>query len=233
MITNDQTFIESAWIPHDGGPCPIPWAKEGEWEWRLGCNTSKAGHIALLDALEDQNWQHQNFHRRITSYRLTHGWIKVVDEKILVAVNAGDEKRFRNREIDTFMWDHEPGLVARDIVAVRHTKPREITTQEDKILNDALKASVKIIKQPKIHISKEGLAIAWSEKDCAYMPVAKYQLVTVKETEKQRLTREVSTAYFAKLHAKQEPVRLLTDDGITAIAAAALVEHDKVWPRKI
>ncbi len=24
--------MDAEWIKHDGGECPIPWAKEGEWE---------------------------------------------------------------------------------------------------------------------------------------------------------------------------------------------------------
>lgn len=52
------------------------------------------------------------------------------------------------------------------------------------------------------------------------------------ETEKQRLTREAYTRYKAS-HPEPHPVSMIGEEQINEIAAAALIEHDKVWPVRL
>lgn len=69
--------LEDGWIPHDGGPCPIPWAKAGEWEFRMRTRTS---HLCTGSS-ERFRWGHRKDAGDIIAYRLTNGWVPVVGGK--------------------------------------------------------------------------------------------------------------------------------------------------------
>lgn len=64
MDTNNE------WINHDGGPCPIPWAKAGEWEGNQ--DDGMPGCLGAAPAA-GYSW------RVIKCYRLTDGRIPVIN----------------------------------------------------------------------------------------------------------------------------------------------------------
>jgi hypothetical protein len=66
------------WIKHEPGPCPIPNAKAGEWEYKTAVNPT--GWKAIADA---KNYSTAWHHGTITHYRLLKpavDWQAIADE---------------------------------------------------------------------------------------------------------------------------------------------------------
>lgn len=128
------------WIKHDGGPCPIPWAKKGEYEAKRADGLL---YSSMIDANEIQSWEemHIAIETQITDYRLTQGWLPVKGDGTIpagiVEAKAGEfEVKYRSGAvylsyIEPKKWvphfDHT-GVSYADIVAVRLV--------QKKVLND-------------------------------------------------------------------------------------------------
>lgn len=76
---------DDGWIKHDGGPCPIPWAKVGEFEAKRfdGMTYGKG-----INASAIQSWETMHIAKetQIIAYRLTGGWIPIVGGKCPQAI---------------------------------------------------------------------------------------------------------------------------------------------------
>jgi hypothetical protein len=112
--------MNTGWIKHDGGPCPIPWAKEGEFVYRdIGNGIMKtAGYPAA-----ELHWP------AIDEYKLTNGWVPILNGKCFEA-SGWAAKTWEYREPDgkvkVGLSDINNGGVWSIAVAVRRIAPVEV-----------------------------------------------------------------------------------------------------------
>lgn len=91
------------WIKHDGGPCPIPWAKNGELQVKF-----RDGQIGLDASQFVGWWEHESGYddNEIIAYRLTDGWHPVKGDgtipEAIKGAKAGEwEYKMRKGDINT------------------------------------------------------------------------------------------------------------------------------------
>jgi hypothetical protein len=191
--------MESEWIPHYGGECPIHWAKVGEYELKFTCGSLYTPRN--MDAVKCF-WDSD-----IIAWRLTNGWTPVIDERmpleLIAAKSAEWEYRNRNGEVNkacSSPWQHafDDNNSPYDIVAVRLLKKAEKPAPQTLNIEEMLAAPART--------SDAYLRFRSSQRG--------------KEA-------------LAQIGKSQEPqFKPLGEDAINDIAAAALREHDNLWPRK-
>lgn len=142
---------EEGWLPHDGSECPIPWAKEKEYEVK-----GRNGQIilAMVPANNPIIWSHVFGAQNVIGYRLTDGWIPVVGEKCptqIAEALAGEwEWKLKNGETynpnipANFMeWDRlNPNIVAVRLIkqpSMSEILDRSLLTSSSKIADGKLK----------------------------------------------------------------------------------------------
>lgn len=124
-----QEKADDGWIKHDGGECPIPWARAGEFEHRL-----RNGEIRQKEDANRPSWSHpwgedEDPAYDIIAYRLTDGWIPVVGWKCPFDLAKFGEHKVEIRWRDDSLWigHHAVKLICcagweGSIVAVRLIK---------------------------------------------------------------------------------------------------------------
>lgn len=190
------------WIPHNGANNPIEWAKAGEFEYQEGRNSFSFAFSTDLPAIK-YHW------RFVTFYRLTDDWIYVLgDGTIPEAIRGAEVGEWEMRRRNGFKGTPpvKPGFYKSFWLHLGF--PSDIV-------------AVRLVKNEQdrhIRLAEAELKTASSE---AGKP----------ETEKQRLTREAWERYKAR---KPDPIPFapMHENEMFEIAAAALAEHDKIWPRK-
>jgi len=253
MKPNEHDFIEAPWIPHDGGSCPIPWAREGEFEAENDLIICRNDLRAI-----SITWS------CVTRYRLTNGWIpcngKTMPKELKGVKTREYEIRWRKPEYFTsnvarepYEWNWEHLGTGGDIMAVRIIKLREEVVAIRRIrkqIPDELKEVLHKINQKLIEPVKhlienqtdqtEGLRVSKEKQSIQENIDATRKSITQRpswmktplfETEKQRLTREAWLRYKAK-NPDPIPFHPLGEDKIFSIYAEASQEHDKIWPIK-
>lgn len=131
--------MESEWIKHDGGECPIPWAKAGEFQVSF-FDEGKRDH---LDASQI-HWPSVN----VIAYRLTDGWIPVIGWKCPQAVGWRPgtwELKRQDGVVKIGEFKPDDSNWGPYVVALRLIKQ-----PSDQLLRDALKYSVHIINTGKL-----------------------------------------------------------------------------------
>jgi len=136
------------WIEWDGGECPIPWAKAGEFEVKF--RDGSLNEDKCMDAIDwGSCWEKDNVCDDIVAYRLLDGWIPIVDEKCPdvskgwksgeydIKISCGDTKDF------SFTSEFKPW----DIVAIRRIEKKKAT--------DSIKESLKRIGEVPLEFSEE------------------------------------------------------------------------------
>jgi hypothetical protein len=209
---------DDGWIKHDGGECPIPWAKSGEFDVQL-----RGGFIENISAPELVSWQDAFQEASIIAYRLTDGWIPVKGDGTIPAQIKGA----KSGEWEYKLACGKTGFSCDIAIASNRWWTQAKTNDPYRVV------AVRLVKQIPDEL-KEGMRKA-SEKNIKLAE----QLIEnqtrglrqAQETEKQRLTREAWTRYKAA-HPDPVPVPALGESGIEAIFTKAFWEHDKHWPRK-
>ena len=97
---------EASWIPHDGGPCPIPWAKAGEYEVVFYQHGFK--HPYRPEAISADIF----INNSISHYRLTDGWIPIINGKCLQVIGW---------QAGTWEWRNASGEVTTGITTIYPT----------------------------------------------------------------------------------------------------------------
>jgi hypothetical protein len=232
--------INDGWIPHDGGDCPIPWAKAGGFELKV-----RNGGLISTKGVRDLLWSHGGRAYDIMAWRLTDGWIPVIGGNMPKEIEGAKKGEFELRfESGTIMLASHPAKylyfettsVSR-IVAVRLVKRSQPVITTGPYHNPLNDFSVQQA-EPTLHdvLDAAGFGRGGKHKeigiDLASGPDRAVYSKPLKETAKQRLTREAYQAYKARFP-KVSPFRQLSEEDQMSIAAAALREHDKKWPRKL
>lgn len=116
------------WITHDGGECPIPWAKAGEFEVK-----GRNGQIVVAQAPASLRciWDHLYDQSDVIAYRLTDGWIPIIGGKLPVEVQSGDHLRYADGAIVECLsnWCKDR-RVRNDLVAVRPSEKSSTLGQQ-------------------------------------------------------------------------------------------------------
>ena len=139
--------MDAEWIKHDGGECPIPWAKEGEWEALRMDGSPRNFGCPQGNARESFCWKHEGFSVDIAHYRLTDGWIPILNG--VCPFNAGHgewEWKERSGNTNKFPAEETAKITkhywgntgsAAEIVAVRLIKQSvECSTLDDYEVTD-------------------------------------------------------------------------------------------------
>jgi hypothetical protein len=188
--------LESEWIPHSGGGCPISWAKAGEYDIAF-----RNGDIHLDSKFppKDWRWVATNTSMDIVAWRLTDGWIPALGGKIPKEIEGakagewewrrGDGRIFQANYRAEQTYSNGWGI---EIVAVRLVKRSQ--QQVEPTLHDVLVAA-------------------------GFGSGGKYG-----EAAQQRLTREAYERYKARFP-KVSPFRPLGETGIDECAALACKDH--------
>ena len=113
------------WITHEGGPCPIPWAKAGEFEYFLGGFSKISPHDAIKLLWHD-----------IRRYCLTNGWLPLLNGKCpAAAANWKEGERewkdssgnIHVEKIDTrIIYDWHSIIAVRKIQQAKTKEPEQI-----------------------------------------------------------------------------------------------------------
>jgi hypothetical protein len=212
-IKKDDSIF--GWIQCTSAECPIPWAKKGEYEveWN-GILQSWANNLDANEAYWGLGFK----------WRLTNRWIPILGgicpEQIKDAKAGEWEYRCRNVSV-----------VGRPICDVRNFRPEyfgSCGTNTDIVAVRLIEQSVKTVSdyargvtQPIVNGPSQTARVM-----CASIGQSK------QETPQQRLTREAWMRYKAK-HPDSIPFRPLGEEEMNGIAAAALREHDKIWPKRM
>lgn len=225
------------WIQCTDDKCPIPWAKKGEYEVMWIVVEAVQSWPLNLDANE-VNW-HESFR-----WRLTDGWIPVLGgmcpEQVKRAKGGEWELRYRDGEVkrpkfapldisrSRVFW--EAMDMKSDVVAVRLIKKPIVNGAGQKPLDWVIGDIKECVRHPATPSTHRAAYIEAIQR-AGLLPTFTSGTASV-ETEKQRLTREAWLRYKAK-HPDPIPFRPLGEDEMNEIAAAALREHDRIWPRKV
>lgn len=212
---------DDGWIKHDGRDiCPIPWCPAGAWEYK-----ARNGRVfSELPEPTAYKWGHWDIDRDgeedIVAFRLTNNWIYVPGDgtipEAIRGAKAGEWEYKLSNSVTVIVdvcavnelshwFKHEHD--SRDIVAVRLVK----TSAQEKVEKAVREASEKSAELARKLIENQKPRAA--------------------ETDQQRRTREDYLAYKAK-HPDPIPFTPMRENEQYEIAAAALAEHDKYWPRK-
>lgn len=131
-----ESSMKDTWIPHHGGPCPVPWAREGELDVKFRYGRGRGGKRA-----DQWFWEHYGSDADIIAYRLTDDWVPVKGDgtvpKEIEGRKGGEweyrledgEKKVANYSPNSYVLNYERIKPDR-IVAVRYigspTKKEEV-----------------------------------------------------------------------------------------------------------
>lgn len=236
------------WIKHDGGPNPIPWAQAGDWE----CRDKTGCHIAPQVGSASGIWSGIIAYRLTDGWAPVKGDGTIPEEIRGAKAGEWEVKfRNMKTVLETsglhmYSWHHYPVVADTDIVAVRLVKKAEAIIGIDRGIKNMTAITkarretnggirIKSIRtidtidiSPKQRLTRE----ASIEQERIYgqqftaEAVSKRNWVNAATTEEKRkqrqLTADDSTEYFAKLHAKSEPVLPLGESGVESAIFEAL-----------
>lgn len=216
------------WIPHDGGDCPIPWAKTDEFmiRYRVQEDLCEGEYVGTRDAIH-YPWGRNSGHAdAIVAYRLTDGWIPVKgDGTIPEAIRGAKEMEWGYRlrwgrvlmatkpveEYENRFWIFSD--VNNDCVALRRVKKEEKPVIVGIDMAAGKDRSIEVVY-------KDGKPVGYQEI----------------ETPQQRLNREALASFQASDRGKEfraklghtgAPVPAMGKDAIDAAIFAALCESFK------